>query len=222
MLANRKFGSFVPGINDLVYGNEEQGIMGATEKMEKGRIAISQLDAYKKFKKAGDEEGAAAALSIFDQNRDYLGYGFLNTPEEAVPPVALSFNAFHIMVVLGTIFPLVFLAFLYFSYKGTLQKQKWLLGGGVIMFFLGLIAHQAGWVVAEVGRALGHSGSPAGDRGPLQPDRRHGSDNLFHVSGSVHHPADCRGFHYAQADQYRSGRELITSPARRPVQPDPV
>jgi len=152
MLANRKFGSFVPGINDLVYGNEEQGIMGAAEKMEKGKIAIAQLDAYKKFKKAGDEAGAAAALSLFDQNREYLGYGFLNRPEEAVPPVALSFNAFHIMVVLGTVFPLVFLAFLYFSYKDTLLEQKWLLGGGVIMFFLGLIAHQAGWVVAEVGR----------------------------------------------------------------------
>ena len=126
--------------------------MGAAEKMEKGKIAIAQLDAYKKLKKAGDEAGAAAALSLFDQNREYLGYGFLNRPEEAVPPVALSFNAFHIMVVLGTVFPLVFLAFLYFSYKDTLLEQKWLLGGGVIMFFLGLIAHQAGWVVAEVGR----------------------------------------------------------------------
>ncbi len=152
MLANRKFGSFVPGINDLVYGNAEYGIMGANEKMAKGKIAIAQLDAYKKLKRAGDETGAAAALSIFNNNKDYLGYGFLTRPEEAVPPVGLSFNAFHIMVVLGTIFPLVFLAFLYFSYKDTLVEQKWLLGGGTIMFFLGLAAHQAGWVVAEVGR----------------------------------------------------------------------
>ncbi len=152
MLANRKFGSFVPGINDLVYGNAEYGIMGANEKMAKGKIAIAQLDAYKKLKRAGDETGAAAALSIFNNNKDYLGYGFLTRPEEAVPPVGLSFNAFHIMVVLGTVFPLVFLAFLYFSYKDTLVEQKWLLGGGTIMFFLGLAAHQAGWVVAEVGR----------------------------------------------------------------------
>jgi len=152
MLANRKFGSFVPGVNDLVYGNSEQGIMGAAEKMKKGKVAIAQLDAYKKFKKAGDEAASAAALSIFDNNKDYLGYGFLTRPEEAVPPVGLAFNAFHIMVVLGTVFPLVFLAFLYFSYKETLSQQKWLLGAGTIMFFLGIAAQQAGWVVAEVGR----------------------------------------------------------------------
>ncbi len=152
MLANRKFGSFVPGINDLVYGNDEQGIMGAAEKIEKGKVAIAQLDAYKKAIKSGDTASAQSALSLFDQNRDYLGYGFLKTPEEVVPPVGLSFNAFHIMVVLGTVFPLVFLAFLYFSYKDTLLEQKWLLAGGTIMFFLGLVAHEAGWVVAEVGR----------------------------------------------------------------------
>ncbi|HHB75813.1 MAG TPA: cytochrome ubiquinol oxidase subunit I [Desulfobulbus sp.] len=152
MLANRKFGSFVPGINDLVYGNAEQGIMGAAEKIEKGKVAIAQLDAYKKAIKSGDTASAQSALSLFDQNRDYLGYGFLKTPEEAAPPVGLSFNAFHIMVVLGTVFPLVFLAFLYFSYKDTLLEQKWLLTGGTIMFFLGLVAHEAGWVVAEVGR----------------------------------------------------------------------
>ncbi len=152
MLANRKFGTFVPGINDLVYGNAEQGIMGATEKIEKGKVAIAQLDAYKKAIKSGDSASAQSALSLFDQNKDYLGYGFLRTPEEAAPPVGLSFNAFHIMVVLGTVFPLVFLAFLYFSYKDTLMKQKWLLAGGTIMFFLGLVAHEAGWVVAEVGR----------------------------------------------------------------------
>jgi cytochrome d ubiquinol oxidase subunit I len=152
MLANRRFGSFVPGINDLVYGNAEQGIMGAAEKMAKGKVAIAQLDAYKKFKKSGDEAAASAALSIFDNNKDYLGYGFLTRPEEAVPPVALSFNAFHLMVVLGTVFPLVFLAFLYFSFKDTLARQKWLLGTGTIMFFLGIAAQQAGWIVAEVGR----------------------------------------------------------------------
>ncbi len=152
MLANRKLGTFVPGINDLVYGNSEQGIMGATEKIEKGKVAIAQLDAYKKAIKNGDSGSAQSALSLFDQNKDYLGYGFLKTPEEAVPPVGLSFNAFHVMVVLGTVFPLVFLAFLYFSYKDTLLEQKWLLAGGTIMFFLGLVAHEAGWIVAEVGR----------------------------------------------------------------------
>ena len=152
LLANRSLGSFVPGIEDLVYGNKEEGIMGAGEKIEKGKVALTQLEAYKKAKKSGDEAAAAAALSIFDENKDYLGYGFLEKPEDAVPPVALSFNSFHIMVALGTLFPLVFLAFLYFSMKNSLLEQRWLLGAGTIMFFLGLAAQWAGWVVAEVGR----------------------------------------------------------------------
>jgi len=152
LLGNRSFGSFVPGLEDLVYGNAEKGIMGANEKMEKGKVALAQLDTYKKAKKAGDEATATAALSVFNENKEYLGYGFLEKPEEAVPPVAISFNSFHIMVALGTLFPLVFLAYLYFSMKGSLQQQRWLLGSGTIMFFLGLVAHWAGWIVAEVGR----------------------------------------------------------------------
>jgi len=152
LLANRSLGSFVPGIEDLVYGNAEQGIMGATEKMEKGKVALAELDKYKKANRAGDTAAAAAALSLFDQNKDYLGYGFLEKPEDAVPPVAMSFTSFRIMVILGTLFPLVFIAFLYFSITDTLLKQRWLLGGGTILFFLGLIAHWAGWIVAEVGR----------------------------------------------------------------------
>ena len=152
LLANRSFGSFVPGIEDLVYGNAEEDIMGAEKKMEKGKVALAQLDAYKKAKKAGDKPAATAALSGFNETKDYLGYGFLEKPEDTVPPVALSFNAFHIMVVLGTVLPLVCLAFLYFSFKDTLLQQRWLLALGTTMAFLGLIASQAGWVVSEVGR----------------------------------------------------------------------
>lgn len=152
LLANRSFGSFVPGIEDLVYGNAKEGITGAAEKIEKGKLALEQLDRYKKAKETGDEVTATAALALFNQNRDYLGYGFLDKPEDAVPPVAMSFNSFHIMVALGTLFPLVFFAFLYFSYKDTLLQQRWLLLGGTTMVFLGMIASQAGWVVAEVGR----------------------------------------------------------------------
>lgn len=152
LLANRSFGSFVPGMEDLVYGNKEQGIMGVGEKMAMGKIALTQLDNFKLATKAGDEAAAAAALTLFDANKDYLGYGFLEKPEDAVPPVALTFNAFHIMVILGTLFPVVCLAFLFFSVKGTLGQQRWLLTGGTTMFLLALVAHWSGWIVAEVGR----------------------------------------------------------------------
>ena len=152
LLANRKPGSFVPGINDLVYGNAEHGVVGVNEKMVRGKIAVNQLAAYKDAKNGGDVVGAQAALAGFAPHQDYLGFGFLNSPEEAVPPVPLVFYSFHVMVVLGTMLPLICLLFLFYTYKGTIAKQKWLLGLGMISMFLAHLASQAGWVVAEVGR----------------------------------------------------------------------
>ncbi|PIE64117.1 MAG: cytochrome ubiquinol oxidase subunit I [Desulfobacterales bacterium] len=152
LMANRSFGSFVPGIKDLVYGNEEHGILGANKKMERGKIAVSELEAYKKAMKEGNQEGAEKHLAVFNEHKEYIGYGLLEKPEDTVPPVGVSFNAFHIMVGLGSLFPLIFIAYLYFSVKGTLENKKPLLLGGTTLFILGLIASQAGWVVAEVGR----------------------------------------------------------------------
>jgi cytochrome d ubiquinol oxidase subunit I len=151
-LANREFGSFVPGINDLVYGNEEQGIMSTAEKMEKGKKALEDLTAYKAAKKAGDEAGAAIILESFNVNKEFLGYGFLEKPEDIVPPVPLTFWAFHVMVYLSLFFGLVFLLNLVFILKGRLLENKWVLVLSVPSFFLAMLASQAGWVVAEVGR----------------------------------------------------------------------
>lgn len=152
LLANRSPGSFVPGINDLVYGNEAENIMGAAKKIEQGKIAIDSLVRYKQAKKDGTEDAASTALTIFNEHKEYLGYGYLNAPEEAVPPVDLTFYSFHIMVILGTLFPLVFIAYLFYIYKGNLEKKSWLLIPGLSMFLLGFVASQAGWIVAEVGR----------------------------------------------------------------------
>lgn len=152
LMANRSFGSFVPGMKDLVYGNAEHNILGAVQKMERGKKAVASLDAYKQAKKGGDGAAADVHLAAFNTNREFLGYGYLEKPEEAVPPVTMSFNAFHVMVFLGVLFPLIFIGYLYFSYKGTLLEKKWLLGLGTITYILGMIASQAGWIVAEVGR----------------------------------------------------------------------
>jgi cytochrome d ubiquinol oxidase subunit I len=152
LLANRRPGTFVPGINDLIYGNGEHDIIGAGEKIENGKSAIELLAQYKAAKRADDENRAAIALANFDRYKQDLGYGYLNAPEEAVPPVGLTFYAFHIMVALGTFFPLLFLLFLIFAAKDTLADKKWLLGLGVLSIFLGYAASQAGWIVAEVGR----------------------------------------------------------------------
>jgi len=152
LLANRSPGTFVPGINDLVYGNAEENIMGAAQKIERGRLAVESLARFKTAKRDGADDTATAHLAVFNDNIDYLGYGYLDKPEDAVPPVALTFYSFHIMVILGTLFPLVCLAYLFFIFKGILVEKRWLLLSGTTMFFLAMIASQAGWVVAEVGR----------------------------------------------------------------------
>ena len=152
ILANREPGSFVPGINDLVYGNSRYNITGIDKKIEKGKIAVELLSQYKRAKKEKNEARAKMALANFKNYEQYLGYGYLKNPEEAIPPVALTFYSFHVMVALGTFFPIIFLLFLFFTYKDTIARKKWLLLLGLFSVFLGYIASQAGWIVAEVGR----------------------------------------------------------------------
>ncbi|MDR3630458.1 MAG: cytochrome ubiquinol oxidase subunit I [Desulfocapsaceae bacterium] len=152
LLANRDSNGFVPGIKDLVYGNTGQNIMGVNAKMELGRMAIADLASYKNAKKAGDESQQAVSLKKFNANKDYLGYGYLAKAEDGIPPVQTTFYAFHIMVALGCLFTFFFLVFLFLGFKNSLERNRWLLKLGVISFFLGLLASQAGWIVAEVGR----------------------------------------------------------------------
>jgi len=152
LLANRDINSFVPGINDLVFGNARHNIVGAEEKMANGRIAVAELARYKTARAVGDTDEAESALAVFDRYKADLGYGHLEKAADAVPPVATTFYSFHIMVVLGTLFPLLFIAVLYFSLKGTMEYQRWLHYLCFFSIFLGYIASQAGWVVAEVGR----------------------------------------------------------------------
>jgi len=150
-LANRS-NEFVPGINDLTYGNEEYNIVGANEKIAKGKLAIADLAAYKAAQREGDEAGAQAALAKFDENREFFGYGFLENPEDSIPPVQTSFYSFHIMVYLVVFFGLICLAFLVYGIKDTIEEKRWLLPFGILSFFLAMLASQSGWVVAEIGR----------------------------------------------------------------------
>jgi len=152
LLANRDANSFVPGINDLVFGNAQRNIIGAEQRMVTGKIAVAELARYKYAKEKGDEAAAATALTLFNLHKADLGYGYLNSPAQAAPPVATVFYSFHVMVVLGTLFPLIFLLVIYFAFKGTLENQRLLNLACFVSIFLGYVAQQAGWVVAEVGR----------------------------------------------------------------------
>jgi cytochrome d ubiquinol oxidase subunit I len=146
--------AFVPGIRDLVHGNEKRGIISYKEKIAKGKKAIDALGAYKIAKKAKSEQEAKDALKIFKENFEYFGYGyyFNKDPHMLLPNVKISFYAFHTMVILGGFF-LVLLMYIYFLARNNkLQDKRWLLWIALWTIPLVYLAQQAGWVVAEVGR----------------------------------------------------------------------
>ena len=151
-LGYHNINAFVPGIDDLINGNEKHGIMSVSEKMQKGKIAVSALTAYKNYKKSGDLANASQALKTFEANEKYMGYGYLKKPTDAVPSVALSFYSFHTMVGLGSWFLLLFIISLYYSMINEIQKKKWLLYLALFTIPFGYVAQEAGWIVAEAGR----------------------------------------------------------------------
>jgi cytochrome d ubiquinol oxidase subunit I len=150
--------AFVPGINDLIRGNEKYGIMSATEKISRGKLAIEKLKAFKDAKKAGmvaqaDSLKTEIMSSDFQKNYfSYFGYGYISDPHTLVPSVPLSFYSFHIMVVLGMYFILFFLMALLYTLKGKIHKHRLFLKAAIWTIPLAYLASQAGWVVAEVGR----------------------------------------------------------------------
>ena len=144
--------AFVPGIKDLVYGNEEMGIISTQEKMQKGQLAVQALENYKEAKKTKNEEQLIQSKIILDENMKYFGYGHIKKPEDVVPPVAISFYSFHIMVALGSWFTLLFAMVLFFATKRDILKYPLILKAALWSIPLGYIASEAGWVVAEVGR----------------------------------------------------------------------
>ncbi len=151
-LGYHSLSAFVPGIHDLVYGNEKHEIMSVAQKMEKGKLAVEALSDYKKYKKENNSQKAKEALVIFEQNQAYMGYGYLQKPEDAVPNVALTFYSFHTMVGLGTWFLVLFIMTLYFAMINEIEKKRWLLRLMLMTLPLGYVAQEAGWIVAEAGR----------------------------------------------------------------------
>ena len=151
-LGYHSLSAFVPGIHDLVYGNEKHNIMSVTQKMQKGKLAVEALSDYKKYKKEDNPQKAKEALVIFEQNQAYMGYGYLKKPEDAVPNVALTFYSFHTMVGLGTWFLVLFIMTLYFAMINEIEKKRWLLSLMLLTLPLGYVAQEAGWIVAEAGR----------------------------------------------------------------------
>ena len=148
-LANRNSNSFVPGINDLVDGNKEHGIIPISERMEFGKLAIN---AFKEYNNSEDTEIKEDALKTLEENFQHFGYGYLPDKMTAIPNVPITFYSFHLMVSLGFFFIVLFGAFLIFSVKQKTESKRGWLKLAVWSIPLGFLASELGWIVAEVGR----------------------------------------------------------------------
>ena len=160
LLATNSTDGFVPGINDIIRGGYEfTDIHGNTyvepsfeQKKAQGTLAVNALKEYQLAKKAGNDSLMAQTRKTLDENFKYFGYHYIEKAEDLVPPVGITFYAFHIMVALGMFFVLLFVLYYIYGRKNKLEDTPWLLKLGIISVPLVYICSQAGWMVAEVGR----------------------------------------------------------------------
>lgn len=159
LLATHTADGFVPGINDLINGIEltAEGdtvhTVSYAERIARGREAREALRDYDSALTESDTAAAAQALERLDGNFRYFGYGYLDSPDQAVPPVGITFYAFRLMVCIGGLLALVIAVMLISAYRrpGWL-RHKWLLIVAMACIPLVYVCSQAGWVTAEVGR----------------------------------------------------------------------
>jgi cytochrome d ubiquinol oxidase subunit I len=78
--------------------------------------------------------------------------GLNSFPQNERPPVNIVFQAYHLMVAIGFGLIAISLIGIFFWWRGTLFKQKWLMWIFIFSVFGPQIANQVGWITAEVGR----------------------------------------------------------------------
>ncbi|MDR2910275.1 MAG: cytochrome ubiquinol oxidase subunit I [Bacteroidales bacterium] len=166
LMAFHDFNAFVPGITDLIEGNNTQGIMSAYEKAERGKEAQNVLRRMKDAKNV-DTQTYLETKALFENEEwidsyfRYFGYGYYYDSDidvfkqniaRLVPNVPLNFWAFRVMIGLGCICFIVLAMALWWACKNSLYEKKWFYRLAVICIPLVYIATQCGWIVAEVGR----------------------------------------------------------------------
>ncbi len=157
-LARGEFGAFVPGIYDIVEGRdivngEEVNTVSYADRMERGRASHAALRAYSEAKSSGNTAAADSALTAMRADYPYFGYGFYDSESDFVPPVAVTFYSFHIMVIsAGYLIAVLALALLLAYKRPSWLENKWVCLIGILSIAIVWICSQAGWVCAEVGR----------------------------------------------------------------------
>jgi cytochrome bd ubiquinol oxidase subunit I len=150
--------AYVQGLKDHIQGNEKLEIVSTPEKILRGRYSMTVLTSYKRAVLDNDTALIKSIKKVFGdkefQNRyfRYFGYASVDKPEDVIPDVTASFYSFHLMVILGFLFILLFSVALYLLYKGTISKNKWFLWIALLSIPLPYIASELGWLLTELGR----------------------------------------------------------------------
>lgn len=156
VLATHTTDSFVPGINDLLNGGytlpDGTKALSAEEKMQRGRDAMEAFKTFRQATKDGDTLTAAAARETLTANMPYFGYGSITSRDALVPPVGLLFWSFRVMVGLGMLFLLIFIALIVLDRKQWLHRFPVVMHAALWSIPLVYVCGQAGWICAEVGR----------------------------------------------------------------------
>jgi cytochrome bd ubiquinol oxidase subunit I len=149
---------YVPGIADNIMGNPEMGLLSVPEKTERGKIARNLLMEFQKSRMINDKVKADSIKNVFSDSQfqdnyfRYFGYATIDKPEDVIPDIHLTFYSFHLMVILGFMFIIIFSTALYLLFKGTIVIRRWFLWVALLSIPLAYLASELGWVLAEVGR----------------------------------------------------------------------
>ena len=215
-LATHDMDAFVPGINDLINGVTDITASGDTvrtlsyaERIEAGRRSHEALRRFDVAMASGDAAGMEAAREAIKADYPSFGFGYLDSPSEAVPPVALTFYAFHVMVIFGRL-------------AAALLRRRTLLGlpqaGAPQGEPRGAVArhdhHTSGVGMLAVGMDCGRGRTPAlGDPeshahpcGHIRSQPLHGDAHLLAFRIDIHRPSGRRDKHHAQGYSPRPRR----------------
>lgn len=154
VLATHDINGYVPGINELLNGyTTPDGTVypSAEEKIQRGKTALQAFADYRNLR-ASDTAAAVKAREILEENVDYFGYGYIDSPQELVPNVPIVYWAFRVMIGLGSFLLLLMIVVFWAEWKGRIKDMKWLQWVSLLSIPLVYLAGQAGWIVAEVGR----------------------------------------------------------------------
>ncbi len=159
ILANHDANSFVPGINDIMAGisvnadGDTVNTVSYADRILLGKQSHEALRQFSEAEKAGDTATMELARLKLKETFPYFGYGYFDEPSQAIPPVALTFYSFRVMVMGGGWLLLLFVVMLFVAYRREKAFEwKWLAWAGLISIPIVWIVSESGWVVAEMGR----------------------------------------------------------------------